>query len=147
MQGPFISDSYKSLLNLQASPLDTLIESPQQGFFGPDDHIESLIISNRSWIELRSTPQSAANADRALGGSSLITAFIITENNSNQAKKMYRKQFGFKKNECYEMFEFRRIAETDEVEEARCGFLNKRMLKVPDVGHFEIVSFGFKYAR
>jgi hypothetical protein len=133
------------LLNLQASPLDTLIESPQQGFFGPDDHIESLIISNRSWIELRSsTPQSSANADRALGGSSLITAFIITENNSNQAKKMYRKQFGFKKNECYEMFEFRRIAEADEVEEARCGFLNKRMLKVPDVGHFEIVSFGFK---
>jgi hypothetical protein len=125
--------------------LDTLIESPQQGFFGPDDHIESLIISNRSWIELRSsTPQSSANADRALGGSSLITAFIITENNSNQAKKMYRKQFGFKKNECYEMFEFRRIAEADEVEEARCGFLNKRMLKVPDVGHFEIVSFGFK---
>lgn len=138
-KGPEISETYKSLLNLQP-PCETLVEF-QRGFFD-NDHTEPPIISNKSWVDLRS--------------SGLLTVYVVTENNSYQNKKIFKQQWLFRKNLDYVCFEFSSPTrnttpttneqnQTNENEnEDIYSFLNKRMLKTPNIGQFEVIAFGAK---
>lgn len=133
-------------------PSETLIEFQQGYFLDNDPTAATPIISNRSWVDLR-------------GDEGLLTAFVVTENNSMQSKKVFSQQWRFRKNFTYLLFEFssvQNLSQTDddssaarETTEATSSttaedsedfysFLNKRMLKNPNIGQFEVVSFGFK---
>lgn len=133
-------------------PSETLIEFQQGYFLDNDPTAATPIISNRSWVDLR-------------GDEGLLTAFVVTENNSMQSKKVFSQQWRFRKNLTYLLFEFssvQNLSQTDddssaarETTEATSSttaedsedfysFLNKRMLKNPNIGQFEVVSFGFK---
>lgn len=133
-------------------PSETLIEFQQGYFLDNDPTAATPIISNRSWVDLR-------------GEEGLLTAFVVTENNSMQSKKVFSQQWRFRKNLTYLLFEFssvQNLSQTDddssaaretteatssttaEDSEDLYSFLNKRMLKNPNIGQFEVVSFGFK---
>ena len=142
------------MLNLQP-PSEALIEFQQGYFLDNDPTAATPIISNRSWVDLR-------------GDEGLLTAFVVTENNSMQSKKVFSQQWRFRKNLTYALFEFSSVqnpSQTDddssdlvtarETTEATSStaaednedfysFLNKRMLKNPNIGQFEVVSFGYK---
>lgn len=108
------SNTFKSLLHLQNPYSNSL--NFNEDFL--DDYSQYLIISNKSWIQFVNN---------------VLTVYAVSDNNSNQRKKFFIKQWSISKNLEYDIFEFVQIPiydteqqEEDTEENDYFGFLNKR---------------------
>jgi len=117
-----ISDTFKAILSLSEENLEE---------FGEDYSDES-----------RNDDFNCGNKSRITLKDKILTAFIITDNNSSQNKKFFIKKWHISKNLDND-FEFSSF-NLDEFKK-KSSFLNKRFMNLfENRTQFEIISFGFK---
>lgn len=118
-----ISSTFRSLLNIQTSEFNV---NTNQNFFDQDNY-ENLLISNRSWIKMINNS---------------LTVYVVTENNSNQTKKLFTKRWSVDKCTEYDMFKIECLSV--ESDNSILSFLNRPTLKALDINRFEIITFASK---
>ena len=86
---------------------------------------------------------NCGNKSRVTYKNSILTAYIITDNNSSQNMKFFAKRWHLRKNSDNDEFEFYKFNMDDFTR--RSEFLNKRYIDpLENRTQFEIISFGFK---
>ncbi len=117
-----ISETFKEILSLSEDSLDEFDDQ----YIGESD----------------SDNFNCGNKSRLTFKDNILTAFIITDNNSSQTKKFFIKKWRLSKN-LENDFEFKSFR-TDEFKK-KSSFLNRRCINLlENRTQFEIISFGYK---